>query len=84
MKVWIVESGKNYAEILSRSLLDDTTDTDSLVNEVLTISQYDALENLQQALFAEQENSLNLSIIVDGEQAEFLSNLNQVINDMES
>jgi hypothetical protein len=83
-KVWIVESEKNYAEILSKSLLDTTPETDSSVHEVLAISQCDALENLQHALFAEQENSLNLSVIVDGEQAEFLCSLNQVIHGNES
>jgi hypothetical protein len=78
MKVWLIENDRRYFRLLYEYLLLLTESGDPRCTEVTVINEEEAFEDCQSKLMSEPENSVQLVLVVDGEQIEFLSRLSQV------
>lgn len=77
MKVWLIDSSKRYSNLLFHLFYELAAAGDPRVEEFRRYGADEALLRLEN-LFFEDENSLHITLIVDGSEVDFLAALYQV------
>lgn len=79
MRIWLVSSPKRYHVLLFHLINELVNACDPRIQEFQNLTELEALHFLRGALISEGENSLELTLVVDGDQTSFLTELHQVL-----
>ncbi len=78
MKLWLLSCPKRYNLLLFHFINELINSGDHRIKDFQSLNEYEAIQNLKSWFLTEPENSIDLTIIVDGNQTAFLMELQQV------